>query len=65
MLHYVHQLVINCVCLLFGARQVAYSGDFGAFFTENKVKVGGPEDQNNELKDAKKLHRADGNCRLR
>ncbi len=26
MLHYVHRLVANCVCLLFGAEQVAYTG---------------------------------------
>ncbi len=26
MLHFVHQLVANCVCLLFGAEQVVYSG---------------------------------------
>ncbi len=25
MLHYVHQLVSNCVCLLFAAEQVVYS----------------------------------------
>ncbi len=31
MLHYVHQLVTNCVCLLFGAEQVVYSGGFRAF----------------------------------
>ncbi len=28
MLRYVHQLVSNCVCLLFGAGQVVYSGFF-------------------------------------
>ncbi len=26
MLHYVHQLVSNCVCLLFAAEQVVYRG---------------------------------------
>lgn len=26
MLHYVHHLVFNCVCLMFGAEQVLYSG---------------------------------------
>ncbi len=26
MLHYVHQLVSNCVCLLFAAEQVVYIG---------------------------------------
>ncbi len=26
MLQYVHQLVVNCVCLPFGAQQAVYSG---------------------------------------
>ncbi len=26
MLHYVHQLVSNCVCLLFAAEQIVYTG---------------------------------------
>ncbi len=34
MLHYVHQLVANCVCLLFGAGQVACSKVY-SFSTEN------------------------------
>ncbi len=34
MLHYVHQLVSNYVCLLFVTEQVAYSGPY-SFFTEN------------------------------
>ncbi len=31
MLHYVHQLVTNCVCVLFGADQVVFWGFFWAF----------------------------------
>ncbi len=31
MLHYLHQLVSNCVCLMFGAEQVVYDGFFRAF----------------------------------
>ncbi len=31
MLHYVHWLVSNCVCLLFGAEQIVYSGFMGGF----------------------------------
>lgn len=33
MLHYVHQLVANCVCLLFGSVEWIHQ----SFFTENKV----------------------------
>ncbi len=29
--HYIHQLVVNCICLLFVAEQVVYSG-FLQFF---------------------------------
>ncbi len=31
MLHYVHRLVANCVAMLFGAGQVAYSGFIRAY----------------------------------
>ncbi len=32
MLHYVHQLGANCVCLLFGAGQVEYNGLLELFY---------------------------------
>lgn len=48
MLHYVHQLVSNCVCLLFAAGQGEYRGFIGAFSLKT-VKLVQPN-QNNELK---------------
>lgn len=38
MLHYVCQLVSNCVCLRFGAEQVVYSG-FLELLTENSCLI--------------------------
>lgn len=52
MLHYVQQLVTNCVCLLLAAGQVVYSGVFWRFFTDSKVKTLQLQAVNNELKDA-------------
>lgn len=55
MLHHIHQLDANCVCLLLGAERVAYSGVFRAWkqpsaATEPKC---GPENQNNAQKTLK------------
>ncbi len=67
MLHYVHQQVANCVCMLFGAEQVENS--LSLLFTENILmramtvnqnsKVWGPN-PNYELKDVKELCGAEG-----
>ncbi len=35
MLHYVHQLALHFICVLFGAGQVAYSGVYQTFFPGN------------------------------
>ncbi len=57
MLHYVHQLVANFVCLLFGARQVVYSGFLELFrwtqlpaATENKADESGETVKNRTVK---------------
>lgn len=55
MLHYVHQLVSNCVCLLFAAGQ----GFIGAFSLKT-VKLVQPN-QNNELKNSGALYSAESN----
>ncbi len=44
MLHYVHQLVANFVCLLFGAGQVAYNEFIRAF----SLKTAAPENNISE-----------------
>lgn len=55
MLHYVHQLAVNFVCLLFGDGQGAYSGFISVFsqqLTEKEVDESGvcvPDNQNNHL----------------
>ncbi len=41
MLHNVHQLVANCVCLLFGAEQVVYSGFMKALCCKQLPAVAG------------------------
>ncbi len=40
MLHYVHQLVANIICLLFGAEQVVYSGFLDRFSLKQRYKSG-------------------------
>ncbi len=61
MFHYLHQLEATFVCLLLVAGQGAYSGSVRVACWK---PVCGPENQNNELKEAKKLHRAEGNRRI-
>lgn len=71
MLHYVHGLVANCLCLLLGAGQLANSSFVKVFAnnsgesgeSESNQKSVGPENKNNELKDVVKPPRAEGNCR--
>ena len=36
-LHFVHQLVSNCVCLLFAAEQGVYDGFLKSFVLENEA----------------------------
>lgn len=78
MLHFVQQLVANFVCLVVGAKQVVYSWFLELFDLEQLPHMAKhdarravnepkhlscvPENQNKELKAARKLHRADGNC---
>ena len=54
MLHYVHHIVTNCVCLVFGAEQVVYSVFFRAAFCilrpHYKSSKSEPKQQTNELK---------------
>ena len=54
MLHYVHQLVSRCVCLLFAAEQEVYSG----FFIETAAcyKSQNIENQKNENAKICQLH---------
>ena len=62
MLHSVHYLVTNFVCLLFGAGKVAYYGQLATVSENDAAESGETEpkqwmllvlNQNNELKDAK------------
>ncbi len=43
MLHYVHQLVTNFVCLLFGAGQIVYSWFYQSFFAKKKKLLAATE----------------------
>jgi len=76
MLHYVHQLAANFVCL-FGTGKVMYSGIFKSFLNENncllllEIRLMRTElvrlraktmSQNNELKDTKMLRIVEGKC---
>ncbi len=38
MLHYVHQLLSNCVCQLFAAEQVVYSGFLQLFLWKRRYE---------------------------
>ncbi len=37
MLNYVHQVAANCVCLLFGNKQVGYKWFFGVFLAKKEA----------------------------
>ncbi len=57
MLHYVHQLVSNCVCLPFGAEQVVYCGFLEHFYWKQQQKWDphkrGGSAQNSNVADSK------------
>ncbi len=60
MSHYVHQVVANFVCLLFGAGKVVYSGFIRAFFCGEQLaavamRAVRVKNQKNKLKDTKRL----------
>ncbi len=81
MLHYVHQLVVNCVCLPFGPEQVVYSWFLKLFLwkqlpaaAKNQAIRAVRVNQNSkvvgwqlniELKLTIKLHKAVGSCWFR
>lgn len=66
MLHYVHQLVVNFVCLLFAVEQMVYGEYVRAFLLKTaacKTLKLQAMNQNNKLKDTKLFCSAEGNCR--